>query len=471
MSWSKGVSRWHRRSGALSLLLISIVMPLVLVLSTCLSIARRQADEAQLLRAMRTQLQTSLAGYDPDLNQQFGLFGVAEGQLETSVYQELLPNRFRQQQVEIKMAQSVLDQQNLAAQISRTMKIRLPMLWFSSLRELFQAGNESGGLKQPEIPALMDASEMLSGPQEPELNSVQNQFIEALVNALSAAVEPEIKDQLTNLMDSVDEIGDFRSSLQGSDSMPQILSQISRVLDLISSGTDSPLLRQVELAEYCIAYLTRSVTDRRVGDLSEPIETVSGLQLKSLIDKRPAEVEMVLTGAATPEKAISWTKTTIIAVRSLINLADILADSSQMARLRTTAMSATAAISLASGMTVNIDPEMIAQLLAVGEAIRQGHQDYVQLSDGKAVALLPSNLLPDSMKKWALEMTYQDYLRLMLLTIPQDELIDRIGDRIRTAFEADFAHELEIAVTVDDHDFARNPANGKVVRLAMAYDA
>ncbi len=486
---------WHHRRGTSSLLLIAVTLPLVLVLTTSLAIARRETDEAKLVRAMRAQLQVSLADYDPALFSQFGLFGVNPDRLKSTVYQELTPRRFSRQPVQLSLSQSIFEQEALVRQIDRTMKLRLPMLWFNSFAKIKLENNVAeasldqtletalettldpvqeispGTAAKPSTgqelePSLGQAADLLNGPLKSVLDLLQNKLIEVLVDGLEKIVEPEIKENLTEMMLSIDEIGDLRSSLNGMDSPENYVSLIGQTLDSISSGTESPLLRQALLAEYCLAYMTRTVTQRVTDGHQDPIENVSGQSLADLATNRPAEIEQILTGAKTPEAATRHVRVLLTAVRSLINLADILADPDRMASLRTQAIASVAAISVASGATINIDPELLANFLAVGNAIKLGNQDYTDLSSGKSVALIPERLLERSV-----EFAYQDYLRVFLLALPQDTLAERIGGLIRKVMSSDFAHEVEITLTMADTYSAGQTGNQRSIRLAMAYDS
>ena len=463
-----------RRRGAASLFLIIVTIPLALVLTTSLQIVRRQADEARLVRAMRAQLQVSLANYDQDLFRQFGLFGVASSNLQTSVYSELVPRSFSRQPVQLTQTQSIFSADILAKQIARTMQIRMPLLWINNLADTVKKGTTAKSATEilpaagavAAIPSLDTADELLDGPLKPVLDLLQSQLIDALIDGLKTVVEPELKAQLSDLMALIDDIGDLRATYSGPGGSSGLLNHITDVLDAISQGTDSVLLRQFELAEYCIAYLTRTVTSRQDNGQLTPLVTVSGLKLNDLILDRPAEVEQVLTGAATPQTATRQVQLMIIALRSLINLADILTDQARMDGFRVQALAISTVISVASGATINIDPQLFACLLAVGQSIHTGQQDYQALADGHAVALFQ-----DRLSKYSIKLTYQDYLRLFLLSVPQDVLIRRIGNQIRAAMALDFAHEVSMTVMVSAVELTGWIAPGKPICLSMSYDA
>jgi hypothetical protein len=471
-----------RRCGAASLLLIIVTIPLALVLTTSLQIVRRQADEARLIRAMRAQLQVSLANYDQELFRQFGLFGVDTSKLQTTVYRELVPRSFAQQPMQLKQSQSIFTPDILARQIARNMKIRLPMLWLKNLAdtikketpvkpvsssgEIFSNSGDQASVTASStsnsatidpltstglsavIPSLDTAAELLDGPLKPLLDLLQ------------------LKTQLSDLMASIDEVGDLRADYRGPGGSAGLFYEITDVLDAVSQGTDSVLLRQVELAEYCIAYLTRSVTASQDNGRSIPLETLSGLKMNDLAADRPAEVEQVLTGDSTPETATRQVQLLIIAVRCLINLTDILTDQARMDGYRVQAIAVSTAISMASGATINIDPQLFACLLAVGYAIHAGQLDYQALASGLSVALFPERLF-----KYPLKLSYQDYLRLFLLIVPQDVLISRIGNQIHAAMASDYAHEVSMTVNASSAPSFGRAGSGKPIRLNLAYDA
>lgn len=446
---------FQRRRGALSLLLLVIIVPLLLVFATGLSIARRIHDEAGLVRAMRQQLAASLAGYDPDLYQQFGVFGVPVESLEMTVFQETVPVRYATVSAELSAATDLFDQDALEQQIARTMKLRLPVLWLDQvfrltgqpdlsdwLDQVVPGKTPSFGFSNPEqrkgesiFPADVLPADLLS-----QMPKDLASLLEDLVQESLESVTEE--DKLEILEQALDWLGDLSGQSSILAALPDgsgYLSGLSGWLDELSSGPNAPLVHKAGLAEYCLAYLTTAVTVRQEDGKTEPLQTIRGLDLEDLAQTRPAEIERIITGTTDPDTARRQVKTGLTAIRSLIHLAAILDDGAEMALLKSEATALVAILAATTGIL--LDPESIAYLLALSQAILRGTEDVDDLQSGQAIRLIPPSLLDQP-----LVMTYADHLRLMLLVLPTDTLLERIGLCIQQTFPQEYAFAIRLCV-------------------------
>ncbi|NCA98970.1 MAG: hypothetical protein EOM08_02835 [Clostridia bacterium] len=437
----------QRRRGALSLLLIVIILPLLLVFATGLAIARRFNDEAGLVRAMRQQLSASLATYDPDLYQQFGVFGVPVASLETSVYQVLVPDRFATSAAVLSAHTGMLEPSALGRQIARTMKLRLPVLWLDQIFRLTGLPDGSEGLDQKDLAQIIGT--WPGGGAIASADSVlpEGAMPEALAGPLSDLVRESLEqvteeDKLEVLEDLLDRLGDLAGQRAVIAALPEAsrwLSGLTGWMDALAAGPQAPLVQKAGLTEYCLAYLTAAVTIRQEDGKSEPLQTISGLDLKDLAQVRPAEIERIITGTEDPDAARRRVKTVLIAARSLVHLTAILADTEELALLRAQAVTLVAILAGATGIV--LEPESITYVLALGQAIFRGNEDVTDLLAGQAIRLIPPSLLDQ-----ALVVSYADHLRLMLLILPTDTLLERIGTCIRRSFPQDYAVAIQFHV-------------------------
>lgn len=435
------------RRGALSLLLIVIILPLLLVFATGLAIARRFNDEAGLVRAMRLQLSVSLAAYNPDLYQQFGVFGVPVEGLETSVFRALVPDRFVTSTAELSTVTDLLDQDALQNQIARTMKLRLPVLWLDQVYRLSGLTDGSDWLAQTDLGRIVGSWTQGKAPASGDLVLPDGIVPEDLAGQLEDLVQESL-DQVTeeDKLEILNEALDWLSNLSGHRAVIAALPDGSRWLsgltgwmDDLAAGPQAPFVQKAGLSEYCLSYLTYAVTVRQESGKSEPLQTISGLDLAALAQSRPAEIEQIITGTEDPDAAQRRVKTGLMAARSLLHLAAILADADERALLRTQAVALVAILAGATGIV--LEPEIITYMLAISQAIIRGNEDVTDLLAGQSIRLIPPSLLDQ-----ALVVSYADHLRLMLLVLPTDTLLERIGLCIQRSFPNDHAFGIKLHV-------------------------
>jgi len=460
----------RRRGGALSLLLIVIILPLLLVFATGLQIARRLNDEAGLARAMRQQLSASIARFDPDMYQQFGLLGIRQDSWSTAVFQATVPQRFAAAPVEMTVAADLHDPAILAGQIGRTMKLRLPILWLDQIYRL-------SGLQRP--PSIAEPGQL-----DPAMAAWTRDLgqIEEPAGLLEDALAPEIfsrledlvresldqvteEDKLEVLEDTLDWLGDLagqRSVLAALPDGSHWLSGLAGWMDALASGPESPLVQKAGLAEYCLAYLTAAVTVRQEDGKREPLQTISGLDLTDLAQVRPAEIEQIITGTEDPEAARRQVQTGLVAARSIIQLAALLADADEMALLRAQAVTLVAILAGATGIV--LEPESITYVLALVQAIARGNEDVTALLAGQSIRLIPPSLLDQP-----LVVSYADHLRLMLWILPSDTLLERISRCIRRTFPQDYAVGIQFYVQPPARSTLIDPS-GLVMELSYAIE-
>lgn len=460
----------RRRCGALSLLLIVIILPLLLVFATGLGIARRFNDEAYLVRAMRQQLSSSLSAYDRDLYQQFGVFGVPVDRLETSVFRTLVPDRFAKSTAELSVATDVLDPTALESQIGRAMNVRLPILWLDQVYRLTGLPDGSAWLAQADLGRIIGAWTQ-EGTAASGGSVLSDDFIpEDLAGHLSDLVRESLdqvteEDKLEILEETLDWLGDLagqRSVLRALPDGSRWLSGLTGWLDALAAGPEAPLVQKAGLAEYCLAYLTAAVTVRQEDGKREPLQTISGLDLTDLAQVRPAEIERIITATEDPDAARHQVQTVLVAARSVIQLAAILADPDEMAMLRAQAVTLVAILAGATG--IMLEPESITSVLALGQAIARGNEDVTALLAGQSIRLVPPSLLDQP-----LVVSYADHLRLMLWILPTDTLLERIGTCIRRSFPEDYAVGVQFHVQPPARSTLIDPS-GLVMELSYAIE-
>ncbi|MDD2533583.1 MAG: DUF5702 domain-containing protein, partial [Eubacteriales bacterium] len=331
------------------------------------------------------------------------------------------------------------------------------------------------------------------GPLAPVLDALQNKILERMMAGIADVIEPEIKASLSDLFGQLDEISDLRQNLtDGSfaEMTGQIVSpgapELSGLNNLIQSLSwqqvdwsmvESPLVQKYFLAEYSLAYFNRAVHIRLQDGESVVIRNLPGNAFSEMPPQRTTELEQMLTGLPADE-AQAWIRAQLTFLRSSITLAEMLQDEAQMAQFRSLALAAVTAISVLSSATINIDPKMLTWLFAIGQAIQEGLTQTTDLLSGEEVPLFSENLLSSSSEVASnllssglskLDWYYSDYLRLFLLAMPKETLLDRIGQQITRALGEDFATEISLEVNVQDQVLP-GPSNGQhLFSLKMGY--
>ncbi len=214
---------------------------------------------------------------------------------------------------------------------------------------------------------------------------------------------------------------------------PRTISHLSGLLDQMADATTLGVYDHFAISEYCLGYFTSTVIVRRGNGAVNALKTYSGYELADLVEKRPAEVERLVTGLNSPDQASLLVQATLLGLRSLIQLAATLTDSAVMSSLRTSAATVAAAILAVSGGTVIVDPEMMTYILAVIRSVGQGISDIQKLKNGSLLAVWPG---PTAIN-W--EMHYRDYLRLLLLLQPDSWIVHRVGPLIKAQISHDVA--------------------------------
>ncbi len=493
----------------MTVLALIIVMPLLTVLVIGYQGVCQQRDQALLVRAMRSQLQVSLAGCHQGLLDQFGLLAVQEAVLENGVFDALVPDGL--DQIAEQSGRDWLNEPAvLMAQVSRTMSPRLlirlgetvfPSAGESMLMSKIGEGDiavETDTMRAdslPEVPEmsvdpfLATAADLLEGPLSSELDNLQNKLVETLLGLFATELEPLIEGKLSDLWTELDDLMDMRQQVAGinsaslsigagdvlSDSVTGLawVSQALSRADDWREQLDSPVTRQVLLSEYSLNYLTRAVFVRLEEIESQPIRSFSGTDLATLAAQRPAEIEQILTGLSAQE-AVTFVRGQLTLIRCAIDLAAILQDSGQMARLRTTASSAAVLISAASGGSIILEPETLTYLLAVGEALRQGLSDVSELMAGQAVPFQMEAVLGIELSSTLNQLFeqggyYQDYLRVFLWLLPQQLFLERLAQRISAIFPAPLATTVDFSVWYRLRSPIRNLAQTDKLTLSLSY--
>jgi hypothetical protein len=489
------------RRGSLAIFFCIVLAGLVLVMGSWLQAARVRAAEAELARAMSAQIDVSLASYSRDLYSQFGLFAFDGSTLDKTVFRNSLSAGLHGCPLVLDYRDLVTDRTVLDGQIVRHMKARLPGAWFDLfiarmagfsglLPSLIPAAG--GSLTETAITETATAAAMPSGAAASvtialpaaaalsgqHIGSLEDLLKEAFQDLAAAAVRKVASRLFDKLMEELqdDLLGEVRRQYQSFSaerlsvsqsspveailgSMPDFfnpgnLASVAGAIDSLLNFSTAPVYEKLCVVEYIMAYCPARATVQIVDGTGSDLETPDGRSLASLAAGRPGEIEQILTGIDQPALAAGTVRFILISLRSLINLAAILTDSTRMAAIRSAAATLVGAVAAISLGTVIIEPESVAYLIAAAQALAAGISDSSRLVAGHGVRFWPGK------GNITFQLWYGDYMRLMLYCLPRATLVERCGrllDRL-------YPDQLHTGLTV------RTSYAGRTYALDGGYD-
>ena len=474
-TWFRQVrSQIRHRCGSLSLFFCVLLAALVTVMGAWLQAARIRSYEADIARCLSAQVQVGLASYDRDLLDQFGLFGFKNLTPDQTIIEGMLPSLAGADNcvITVRAEHPLYDRTELKAQLLMHMKARVPAIYLDVLAERLSQfaqclpgsktslpatksfsltamkpglPNPDGGLAEGTAtfsnPAggLVEGSAAFSNPTgglaevlQDILPDLSKEMVRGLAESLFGDLIDKLEDDLLRsvretyrryatdwmgigqddaLTDILGEMPDFLN--------PQSLTALGSRIDQLMTFATPPIYDKFCIMEYALGYFVPRVTMRSENGASVPLLTLDGRSMPDLPDGRASEVECLITGLKDAHVASLVVRMAIISMRSFLQLVALMLDETRLAALRTAATSIAAAIAAISVGTVLFDPELLTWVLAVGEALKAGYQDSQRLIDGKSVPVWPGK------PKINMNVWYQDYLRLLLLILPQSLVLER----------------------------------------------
>lgn len=440
----------HRgRRGSLAIFFCLVLAATMMILLILLQAARVRSAEHDLDRALNAQIQTNLAGFDRSWRE-FGMFGFLSGTTDLSVFQAMLPKQMMDCRLQIELQRPLTDPIVLDRQIVRYMKARVPALYLVRLAGSLTrpASGTSGGLQANGIREFCNLSES---------------SVRAAAGSLFGSLLDELQNKaLTLLKENYEQYASEFLGAKTDDQIPAILGEMPDFLNPRSiarmAGTlegllnfeTAPLYEKCCLVEYVLGQFRPSVQQMRSPAGSEELKTIDGRFFSSLPDSREAEAEQILTGLGKPADARMAVRALTTVLRSMIHLAAILSDPERMEAIRVSAAGTSVFIAVLTAGQIIIEPQVMAYLLAAGQAISAGMSDYERLSSGWGVELWPTR------GKLTIPSFYQDYLRLFLLLVPRSTILKRVAAKLQNLLPGPCYAGLQISVNYQNRTYRRS---------------
>jgi hypothetical protein len=445
------------------LLLCLLATPLLLILSTYLIGLERQTASLDLERALSAQVRSRQAGFRKTLFAEYGLLAF-EAEDEADAFSRMLPSALQDIPFMQTTGQPLSDPAVLKAGILSFMRLRMPASVLKTL--LVQSGFRVSGAGKTVIPTihgtngfaplldntLYSAFIRTSQDSGSSMDSFAGQVQETVRTMLGETVEKALGDDVREAMAQYRRFvaecasGEYGGSgaSDGSDDsnglqLPDLFdpAEISRFASFFGQALTVPggdLMNTVAVREYILGSFWPAGTPSQTVQAKPGTVMVtgdhlvhrnmSGYPLKDYPGRKPGEVEQILTGAATPEKAIRQVKSILVVYRAAVFLFRQSRLTDGMNRYRMMAAGVSTVIAGASSGSILIDPEIIAYFLLVCDALRHCLTDYSTLLKGARLSMNPVT------NGGTLALDYSMHLRILLYLTPERHLLPRIAAQI-----------------------------------------
>lgn len=478
----------RRRCGSVTLMLCLLVTPLLLILSTYLIGLQRQSTSLDLERALSAQVRSRLAGFRKPLFAEYGLLAI-DTEDPAEAFVRILPSGLQNTPFRQTTGQPLSDPVVLKNSILSFMRLRLPASALKTL--LIQSGIQVTGVGKTSAwtewgptmgkysvwsamdpignSSLLNRSNIRTGQDQDDstdtfTGQVQETVRTMLGEAIEKALGEDVREALAQYRRFVAECTSGENVGTGAFSLPDLFnpSEISRFASFIGQALTVPggdLMDTVSVREYILgtfwpAGVPSQVMQAMPGSVQVTGDhllhrNLSGQPLKDYSGRKPGEVEQILIGAETPEKAIRQVKSILVVYRAAVFLFSQSRLTNGMNKYRVMAAGASAVIAGASSGTVLIDPEIIAYFLLVCDALRQGFSDYTSLLKG-------ARLNMDSVVNGGkMAMDYPMHLRILLYLTPERYLLPRIAAQISQRHPGRLDTWIQVSCDVRGREISR----------------
>lgn len=431
-----------KEAAGISLFLAVIFSALLLTNLVLLAGAKNHFHILQAGTKLEQEAERALSLYDLYLFDHYGLWGMAEDLEKHLAGHSDVRASFSEIEgcrgYSYELSGMLWQPMALKKQIRQFMTIRFPAAMaeqlFSVLKSFKAASAASelttmeAALQKPELQKgfsdlntyleeLPEELEQPSAESEEEETESEEQEMDALTFLLMRALQAQMQEATAAAVEfGVETAG----SAVTSRNVFSYLSQAQSFLDFDTGTTYDRLA----LNEYVLRMFPARVHG---SDLDEDYPLTKSLRGKRLTREEAKEhlsLESLITG---DRRAIAERKITsyLFMLRFLVQSVGILTNQGKMAECRGTATTVSLVVSAASLGHFNIPAEALLYAIVCIAALKNASEDVNDLSEGKSVPYIPQH---ESMK---LPSYYHDYLRLFLLTLSEEELLNRLCQTLK----------------------------------------
>lgn len=456
----KKIKEEKANSSLFFLILLPVTM---LILFATFANGQSRRNELDFVRASENNLDLTLADYDRQLWQEFGLWGVNEEALN-QYSDELLGQYMKEEYLvanKIYPANYLEETDQFRTQILRHMNIRSKIFLieeilnrFTDFQSLSTSLNNSefwSNLKQDNI----DPEKLLQNPdlaqaKLTDLNLTEDQFQEEREDKTEeerSALKEASLSILANLIDQAKEmlipIYESIGNEQPSDPLsPSSLESIGDFVDNLMSRHNTTFSR-LEINEYMFHYYTMQCSEFYQHGIPQKMKTPDGRLHEDLIKNgRECEVEHIIFEKNSPQASAKTAKTAITAIRFLYHFMNNTVDPVKQSAYLTQATEISLIIAIASLGDIAIDPQILAQILVLIDSLSSTFKDMDKVMEG--------HYLTFKIFELETKMNYLDFLRIFALLKSEEKILESMTETRQKLIPGKFATAFILEGTFED---------------------
>jgi hypothetical protein len=453
---------YRNEKGAITIFLTIIILIIIVLMGVLVDGIRIKTAQGQIKRSLQGAIKSTLAGYDMELKEQYGLFALSPLK-KTQINQEIfdyfdanLGNDVKDGQffdlydyviedINSSPMYNLTENEIIRNQIIQNMKYRAPLdflleetNFIKKVEATKQTANDSQSLKDKTAKDRTDAkieqtnSKNKNEAIQEDKNRIDerrqaessksnfiSQYQELFKNSGSTkGIEMGDSKDIEEHLEPNFEYESFEKE-SSAEKMFNFFKDINRSLENILIAKRDELY----VGEYALDYFDNAVYKKRNA-------RVKSKQNQSL----DYQVEYVLYGKSKDQDNITRMKQQLLLYRFPINFSHVAVDPAKRAK------TLSAATAIAAGLTGGVGIPFIQSILTAQWAAHESISDVLDLMKGKKVPLIKNNLnwktdfigtVHERQISSPLDMSYEDYLRIFLLLENSDKKMNRIEDLIQ----------------------------------------
>lgn len=297
----------------------------------------------------------------------------------------------------------------------------------SALAEILPVGSQAG---QTETEGFSGNQ----GESMSELGSEHKSFLEGLIFSFSKGMLP-----VYHALGSEDIKPDEAFS-------PSCIEGLAGKVDLLLDKGLRMDSERLALAEYALRFFPAALWTEHDATHLRRLRTPDGRLLGDMAKERPLEVEQIITGVQDPQKAEERCEKILLGLRFLPQLLAAAQSPSRQATYLKWSQILSVSLALLSLGEVDLPPETLRYFVQAAHCFYLAKQDVKLLKRGESVFFWPSGTQDESSLMASFEsFFYRDYLRLLLLALPEDKLTAEMLRLIKRQYPGEYlaAWQLE----------------------------
>lgn len=438
--------KFQDQAGAASIFFLFILPVTVLALLAAFANTEADRNELDFIRSCENELDLTLADYDRQLWDEFGLWGTPLDRLNQ--YNEQMTKTYLKGHIrsgrEIKASQQLEDDDQLRQQILRHMSIRGPLFWLEEVNQRMDFYQKIGDSLQNQefqekvsgstgLKKIIDRPDHYTGEvsdleeENPNIEEEIEDAKEAAEDGGGSGDKAGAMSVLSDLLDDAKEaLVPVYQSLgtegQGEQDPtdPSAINDLFVHLDRIFFSYDVPAVSKLQIQEYLLRYYTMHCSEVELNGQKIKLSRPDGTSHRSMIDQgRKHEVEQIIFNDFDPKSAYDKAKWSIYGIIFSHHLVKNFTDQNKLNSYRAIASVISGTIAVLSLGTAVIDPEVLVYGITIVKSIINANTDQAKVQAGKSMLF--------KLGDQEVEVHYKDFMRIFSLTVSEDKLLQGLS--------------------------------------------